>query len=90
MRTARPRYAKAKPEGKRPTQNNGDETARLLLLVPLDVLGAFVVGTMGGNDHSEKNNGHRRMCWGNSVRNAIRRNDTRVAEWLAGFDNKAA
>lgn len=81
----RSRYKAALVEGKRPTQNNGDEVAKLLLLVPLADLSAFVRGVLGGNDHSDKNPGHQRMCYGNVVRGSVRKGDARTTEWLRAF-----
>lgn len=68
------------PNGKK-TQNNGDEIAVLLLSIPMNVLKAYAAMKFDGKSYDHLNPGHARMCIGNLIRAAARK-DPSVLEAL--------
>ena len=87
-RTIGPRrhtYAKVEVEGKRPTQHNGDDVAKALLLVPFDDLVRFSVMRFDGKSYDHLNKGHARMCIGNKIRAEAKKGDAQVLEFLTKF-----
>ena len=82
IRSHRSHYAIAlHPNGKK-TQNNGDPVARMLLAVPFDTLVAFSA-TRFGKTYEQLNPGHARMCIGNLIRGALKKDEgPAVLEWL--------
>lgn len=67
------------PNGKK-TQNNGDEIATLLLSIPLASLKAFSASRFE-KSYDHLNPGHARMCIGNLIRAASKK-DPSIGEWL--------
>jgi hypothetical protein len=82
IRSHRARYAVVQTPTGKTTANNGDWVAATLLRVPQPLLEAFVHGHFG-RSYDALNNGHRRMCCGNLVRAAAKKNDAGVLEFLA-------
>lgn len=81
IRAHRSRYAVAlHPNGKK-TQNNGDAVAVALLRVPFEELRAFSATTFG-KSFAHLNDGHARMCIGNLIRGAFRKDDPVICEWI--------
>lgn len=82
IRNHRSHYAVAlHPNGKK-TQNNGDPVARMLLAVPFEALVAFSA-TRFGKSYDHLNPGHARMCVGNLIRGALKKEEgPAVLEWL--------
>lgn len=82
IRSHRSHYAVAlHPNGKK-TQNNGDTVARMLLAVPFEALVAFSA-TRFGKSYDQLNPGHARMCIGNLIRGALKKDGgPAVMEWL--------
>lgn len=82
IRSHRSHYAVAlHPNGKK-TQNNGDAVARMLLAVPFEALVAFSA-TRFGKAYNHLNPGHARMCIGNLIRGALKKEEgPAVLEWL--------
>lgn len=67
------------PNGKK-TQNNGDVVAILLLSIPLGALKVFAAARFERR-YDHLNPGHARMCIGNLIRAAAKK-DPAVVEWL--------
>ena len=82
IRSHRSSYAVAlHPNGKK-TQNNGDAVAQMLLAVPFEALVAFSA-TRFGKTYEQLNPGHARMCIGNLIRGALKKEEgPAVLEWL--------
>lgn len=82
IRNHRSHYAVAlHPNGKK-TQNNGDPVARMLLAVPFEALVAFSA-TRFGKTYEQLNPGHARMCIGNLIRGALKKEEgPAIMEWL--------
>lgn len=67
--------------GNKKTQNNGDAVAVLLLPIPFDDLQAYAHSRFG-KTYDHLNPGHARMCIGNLIRAAVKKNEEGVLEWL--------
>lgn len=82
IRNHRQSYAVAlHPNGKK-TQNNGDPVARMLLAIPFAELVAFSA-TRFGKAYDHLNPGHARMCIGNLIRGALKKDEApAILEWL--------
>lgn len=65
------------------TQDNGDYVATALLPIPLEDLKAFSAMRFDGKRYDHLNPGHARMCIGNLIRAAAKKDDPAVLEWLA-------
>lgn len=86
IRSHRQNYAVAlHPNGKK-TQNNGDAIAQALLRVPFAALQAFSA-TRFDKAYDHLNPGHARMCIGNLIRGALKREEDAadVAAFLAKY-----
>lgn len=75
------------PNGKK-TQNNGDQIASLLLLIPLSKLQEFSAMRFEGKTYDHLNPGHARMCIGNLIRAAAKKDES-VLPWLYENQPKA-
>lgn len=89
IRSHRANYTVAlHPNGKK-TQNNGDPVAQMLLAVPFAALVAFSA-TRFGKAYDHLNPGHARMCIGNLIRGALKKEEgPAVMEWLEAQQPKA-
>lgn len=78
------------PNGKK-TQNNGDLVAQTLLRIPFEDLKAFGQARLG-KTYDTLNPGHQRMCLGNLIRGALKRDADRadVEAFLAKYPAPAA
>lgn len=82
IKAHRHRYSVAlHPNGKK-TQNNGDPVAAILLNVPLAALKDFGAFQFDGRRYDHLNDGHARMCIGNLIRAAWKKDDQNVIAWL--------
>ena len=88
IRGRRKSYAVAlHPNGKK-TQNNGDQIAQLLLLIPLEALRELAGTRFEGKTYEHLNPGHARMCIGNLIRAASKK-DEAILHWLYTNQPKA-
>lgn len=82
IRTHRKNYA-VMLRGDKKTQNNGDAIAVLLLSIPLEKLKAFSATRFEGKTYDHLNPGHARMCIGNLIRGAAKKDEAILPELYA-------